>query len=154
MSIATVVTEGFGSFGTANFIPTEGFGDYAPSPPAAVEIGISKAWLPYPYWLRHRRRHDPDHIAASHAEQLAAHLLGIKAPAKIAAAAAAIEASPAAMEALDTGQWERAEREATLALLEAKLTGMEMQQARLREKAERDRDEDEALALITILGNA
>lgn len=126
-----------------------------PSPPAD-DSHLGKAWLPYPYWVRRKRRSGPDlgEIAARHAESLAAHLLGIRAPAKVAAAAKAIEASPAAMEALDTGQWERAEREATLALLEAKLMGLETQQARLREKMERDQDDDDAMAILTILGNA
>lgn len=35
MSIATVVTEGFGSFATVPyFLPTDGFGDYLTPPPA------------------------------------------------------------------------------------------------------------------------
>ena len=33
MSKSTVITEGFGSFGTANFVITEGFGNYGTTPP-------------------------------------------------------------------------------------------------------------------------
>lgn len=40
MSIATVVTEGFGSFGTVNFVPTEGFGDYDGGGTATSKTGL------------------------------------------------------------------------------------------------------------------
>lgn len=48
MTIATVITFGYGSFGTVNFLPTLGYGDYGatPTPVVVPDVGIGNLdWL-------------------------------------------------------------------------------------------------------------
>ena len=64
MSASTVITEGFGTFGSNNFVVTQGFGDYGgappPPPPPAVADVISNFSLRG--WRKWHRPEDERHL--------------------------------------------------------------------------------------------
>ena len=47
MSIATVVTRGFGTFGTVNFLPTLGYGDYDADTGRSKDYSIGGIPIPF-----------------------------------------------------------------------------------------------------------
>lgn len=54
MSVSTIVTLGFGSYGVVNFIPTLGYGDYGVSPASDIPMGGSGH--PSVYWQGKRKK--------------------------------------------------------------------------------------------------
>lgn len=111
MTVATVVTEGFGSFGARAFIPTEGFGNYgAPPTPPAVEPTSGplgrKHWRyldteeeRYRRYLARLARELPTVAVPDRTRRFAAIVRRLDTP----AAAAAFEAAKAAAEAQRDG---------------------------------------------------
>ena len=49
MTVATVITFGYGSFGTVNFLPTLGYGDYGSVTPTGRTKDYSIDGIPIPF---------------------------------------------------------------------------------------------------------
>ena len=152
MSIATVITEGFGNFSNVNFVPTEGYGPYdrvAPSfNPLATHGGQGRRRWDHDVRRLVKGRPD-DEVLDAHVMGLVAHLLGIEETAPAAKRAASVlRDSVATIDALETAQWELAETRAIAAILESKVAGLERIKARLKKQQEDEEDDDEAIALI------
>jgi hypothetical protein len=157
MSTAPIVVEGF-LFAT-HFVVTEGFlsgTPIPPTPPPAYNALLQHGGQGRRRWDKIRtvtKERPDDEVLADHVAALVAHLLGLPpsrpAPRK---AVEAVLASSAALEALDTGQWELAETRAVAAILESKVAGLERQKAILLKRQKDENDDEEAMELI--LGHA
>lgn len=89
-----------------------------------------------------------DEVLGDHVAALVAYLLGEVSAPVARKAAAVVRQSVAAVEALETGQWELAETRAIAALLETTVAGLERQKAKLLKRQQDEEDDDEAIALI------
>lgn len=159
MAIADVITEGFIG-NAAHWIVTEGFSQSgvippSPPPPPSFDPLQTHGGQGRRRWDRIRtiyKERPDDEVLGDHVAALVAHLLGDDISAPVARKAAAVVRQSAAVEAIETGQYELAETRAIAALLETKVAGLERQKAILRKQIEDENDDEEAMELI--LGHA
>lgn len=160
MTVATVITEGFGGFSTVNFVPLEGFlaGGTPPSPPPPPSYDplAQHGGQGRRRWDRIRaiaKERPDDVVLADHVAALVAHLLGIPPSRPVPRkAVAVVAAAEDVRDALETFQWEVAEARARAAILESKVAGLERQKAKLLKDIEDENDDEEAMEII--LGHA